>query len=117
MLESEPKDIIEFVDKLKHDQYIDFNKVKFEKEVTPATKQAINMAVKNTKNKADFSFTKQDKIVQDNLANIEELSKYSYLFDKALSPYEKLSKYINGEMGEIFITVEELKSFEEEDIV
>ncbi len=88
----------------------------FEKEVSPATKQAINNFLKNSKDKAEFNFTKQDKIVKENLARIEELQKYSYLYDKGLNPYDKFARYINESMGEVVISGDELKELAEEEI-
>ena len=116
MLEADPKSIIDYINKLKEDEGIDYIKITFEKEVSPATKQAINNFLKNSKDKAEFNFTKQDKIVKENLARIEELQKYSYLYDKGLNPYDKFARYINESMGEVVISGDELKELAEEEI-
>ena len=49
------------------------------------------------------------------IADTEELQQYSYLFDNSLSEYDILSRYINEDIGEIFITADELKAIVEQE--
>lgn len=115
MLEADPKSILEFVYNLKREKGIDYIKLKFEKEVSPATKDALTNFFKNTKDKLEFNFTKEDRIIKQNLAKAEELQKYAYLFDKNMNQYEKFARYINDNQQEVIITADELKLLAEEE--
>ena len=117
IIDSDPKDIIAYIDKIKKEQEIDYIRVEFGKEV-PADKKSIidSFYRSNGAVKLKYDFTKQQKIVEQSLKEMEDMKKYSYIYDKSLTEYDKLARYINEDMGYIFINGEQIKKFIEEDI-
>ena len=51
---------------------------------------------------------KNDNVVQDIKEVEERYGQYDYLFDKNISPEQKLAQYINQCEGSVFITKEDL---------
>ena len=117
MLNSDPKDIIDYISKLKENEGIDYIKIVFEEEVSPATKHALNEYFRNKRDKVDFRFTLDDSIRQQKInSSSADNDSFKYIFDKSLNEYEKLSRYINEAEKSIIITADELSKLLEEDI-
>jgi hypothetical protein len=55
------------------------------------------------------------KDIQNKLDEMEDFQKFSYIFDKSLSEYDVLARYINDDKGCVFITADEIKRFVEEE--
>ncbi|WP_301214424.1 metallophosphoesterase [uncultured Clostridium sp.] len=116
MVSVDPKVIIDYIDKLKKEKGIDYIRVEFSKELPEDTKYMIDSFFRNNNNvKLNYKFTKEQKFIQDRLQEMNELEKYSYIFDNSLSEYDKLAKYINDDMNSIFISGEEIKKIIEEE--
>ena len=69
----------------------------------------------NSTVKLKYDFTKDKKIVEKRLAEIEELSKYEYLYYDNMTEYDKLAKFINDDLGYIFISADDIKKIVEEE--
>lgn len=116
MVASDPKSIIDYIQKVKEQKGIDFIRVIFTKEASVSTQQMLTSYYKNNKFvKLEYRYTREREIAEKRLADMEEMQQYSYLFDNSLSEYDILSRYINEDMGEIFITADELKSIIEQE--
>ena len=115
MVESNPKSIIDYIDKIKMERGIDFIRIIFTKEMSPDNKAILDSYYRNKPAvKMVHEFTKDQKIVEKQLAELEELQQYQYIFDKSLSEYDILARYINEDMNEIFISGEDIKKIIEE---
>ena len=68
----------------------------------------------NNQVKFKYSFTKQQKEIEDRLTEMEDFAQFSYIFDKSLSEYDILARYINEDKGYVFVTADEIKKFVEE---
>lgn len=116
MIECDPKSIIDYIDKLKRERGIDYIRIEFSKEIPQVTKDMIDSFYRNNSTvKLKYDFTKDKKIVEQRLAEIEELSKYEYLYYDNMTEYDKLSKFINDDLGYIFISADDIKKIVEEE--
>ena len=116
MVAADPKDIIAYIDKIKTEQGIDFIRIDFSLDVSKETKSILDQYYRNKDEvKFKYSFTKEQRDIQRKLNETEEFSKYDYIYDKSLSEYEILARYINEDMGSVFITAEQIKKFIEEE--
>ena len=106
MVNVEPKEIINHIINLKMNG-IDFLKVKFGNATTStdAVKQYFST-------RPDIKIDVQDsgfiQTIKDNQKNNVKFSQYDYLLDPNLNEYEKLTRYINQNKGEEYITTDEL---------
>ena len=115
MLNSDPKEIIDYISKLKEKEGINYIKIVFEEEVSAATKHALNEYFRNKKDKVDFRFTLDDSMRQKQIDSSNN-DQFKYIFDKGLNEYEKLSRYINECEKSIIITSDELVSLLNEEL-
>jgi DNA repair exonuclease SbcCD nuclease subunit len=118
IIDNDPKSIIEYIDKIKNEQGIDYIRVEFSKDVPNDKKVIIDTFYRNNPNvKLKYDkFSKEQVIMQNKLQEMEDdMQKYSYIYDKSLTEYDKLARYINEDMGKIFITADQIKKIIEED--
>ena len=116
MIECDPKSIIDYIDKIKREKGIDYIRIEFSREVPKITKDMIDSFYRNNSTvKLKYDFTKDKKIVEKRLAEIEELSKYEYLYYDNMTEYDKLAKFINDDLGYIFISADDIKKIVEEE--
>ena len=116
MIECDPKSIIDYIDKSKREKGIDYIRIEFSREVPKITKDMIDSFYRNNSTvKLKYDFTKDKKIVEKRLAEIEELSKYEYLYYDNMTEYDKLAKFINDDLGYIFISADDIKKIVEEE--
>ena len=116
MLNSDPKEIIDYMNKLKENEDIDYIKITFEEEISAATRQALSEYFRNKKDKVDFRYSQSDKIREQQIKDaMEENDKYKYIFDKTLTEFDKFARYINEAEQSIIVTAEELKQLLEEE--
>lgn len=117
ILDNDPKTIIEYVDKIKEEQGIDYIRVEFSREVPSDKKVIIDSFFRNNGNvKLKYDYVKEQKIVEQTLQEMEDMQKYSYIFDKSLNDYDKFARYINEDMGYIYVTGEKIKMILEEEM-
>lgn len=115
LLKSDPKDIIEYVNTVQS-KGIDFVRIEFnEVNTTPNANLDIVKQFYSNNAKVKLKINKSDTIEQLSLENAEDNSKYDYMYDKELSPYDILSKYIEEKEGCVYVTAEEIKQFVEND--
>ena len=105
MLTEDPKKVIEYIKKLK-DNGIDYLRVEF---TMPSNNLPIIKEYFRTSNNVVIKDDRQaQQLTARNEAIKEKYEKFSYILDKNVNPYEKVSKYINQCMGKVFITTDEL---------
>lgn len=107
MINNDPKDVINYITRLKEVEGIDYIKIRF-------TESSNNISIlkkyyKNNFNividASDIQF--QETIRENQKAN-DKFKEYEYLMDTNLSPYDIFTRYVNQCKGEQFITVDEL---------
>ena len=107
MINSDPKDIINYVSKLRQ-QGIDYVKIRF-----TGTSPNIGIIKKYYKNDfnivVDASDAQFQETIRENQKANDQFKEYDYLMDPNLSPYEIFTRYVNQCKGEQFITVDELE--------
>jgi len=117
IIDSDPKSIIQYIDRVKIEQDIDYIRIEFSKEILPDKKSIIDSFYRNNGTvKLKYDFTRDQKIVETRLQEMEDMQKYSYIYDKSLTEYDKLARYINEDMGVIYVTADQIKKIIEEDI-
>lgn len=117
LLNSDPKDIINYINTLKKEQGIDNIRVKFNSEVNDDTSQILKAYYRNNSSvKIDLSNSKKLQAIKKDIGSKEEFEKYSYFFDSKLDEYDILSRYINEQEGYAFITASRLKELVTSDI-
>ena len=110
MISNDPKEIIDYISKLKADQGIDFIKVKFRTQVPSESKVILNNYYRNN----SYSFIeflndielKKESLSEESLNKLEE---YNYLIDPNVSDFERFVRYVNDSEGEKILSVESLK--------
>lgn len=106
MVKCDPQEVIRYLTNLKANG-VDFVKVRFTQG--GPTVNALKSYYKTNNNviidTADVQF---QETVKENQKNNEMYEEYSYIFDQNLSEYDILTRYINQQKGEEYITVDEL---------
>lgn len=116
LVSEDPKQIIDYINKLKIEQGIDFIKVRFRVPVPGYNKTIINNYYRNNSNvNIEFMDIKEAEEKRKE-EQIKQNSQYSYLIDNTISDFERFVRYVNESEGEQFITVEKLKELLSEQI-
>lgn len=107
LLSDDPKNIIDYINNLKS-QGIDHIRVQFtiDKEDILNIIKYYYQSDPNVKIQELYKETKMKNKIAEELSS--RYSGYDYILDDNLSPYEKLSRYINQEKGYAYITTDEL---------
>lgn len=107
LFNNDPQKIISYINQRMIDEHIDYIRVLFD-SIGESDFEVIKTYYRNNKNVSIVNRSVQEKVER----GIEEVhsryDKYSYLFDKNISPEEKLANYINQCKNSIFITKEDL---------
>ena len=110
MLMCDPKDVIEYVNKLKdqgiHNIRLEFTSVD---EKTLPNFNIINNYYKNSNSvKIKSSYSQTQKIMRENSEVLSQYTDYDYVLDPKLSPNEIFCRYVNQQKGYQYITVDKL---------
>lgn len=108
--------IINYINNLKEERGIDYIRVEFKVEVQNEIKALLDTYYRNNSRvKLKYDYVKEEEVCKT-LAEINEsLNEYAYLYDPALTEYDKLARFINGDMGYVYVTAEEIKKIVEEE--
>ena len=111
LLCTDPKKVIEYIDNLKAKENIDYIRLKC--KLTPDLESNMKIIQEYYRTNKTVRF-KIDKVMTDEEKSIAEkntdlYNKYSYVFDKSMSAYDILAKYIMDNEDGIFITGEDIK--------
>lgn len=111
LLCTDPKKVIEYIDNLKDKENIDYIrlKCKLTPDLEPNMKiiQEYYRTNKTVKFKIDKVMTDEEKSIAEK--NTDLYNKYNYVFDKSMSAYDILARYIMDNEDGIFITGEDIK--------
>ena len=111
LLCTDPKKVIEYIDNLKAKENIDYIrlKCKLTPDLEPNMKiiQEYYRTNKTVKFKIDKVMTDEEKSIAEK--NTDLYNKYNYVFDKSMSAYDILARYIMDNEDGIFITGEDIK--------
>ena len=114
LITQDPRKVIEYIDKLKEEENIDYLRIVFRKEVPQENLAVIREYYKNN-GRIKFKL-EEEKKSNNTLPKPEvDYGKYDYLFDPNLSEYDKLAIYINDREQCIFISADEIKKIMEEE--
>ncbi len=111
-----PKDMIEYINRLKQERGIDYLKIKFEYPIAGADKVIINNYYRNSPTTFVEFLNMQEERKKEMEANGIVNDELSFLLNPTLSEYEKFIMYVNMKEGCEFITIDKLKSILEEEI-
>lgn len=112
LMVQDPKDIIQYIDNLKEKDHIDYLRLEFSDEV-PSDNIEIIKKYYQTNGKIKLKLNRKKELSSD-IIEEEKFQKYDYIFDKNLSPYEILARYINEQEHAVLIDADTIKSFMEE---
>ena len=114
MLDSDPRQVIEYI-KAKQAEGIEHIRIQFTKNNEDNLAIIRSYFRNNGSVKIDANF-KNDAMVKELEKTKAHNLGYDFIFDASASPYEKLSKYINQQEGNVIITAEELVQLLEEEL-
>lgn len=119
LLNSNPDDIIKYVNNIKESQGIDYIRLEILRDPTEANTATIDLIKKYFKLNNTVSIKNKVDKNKQNIETSEFLEKnkeYDFILDKSLSSEDILVRYINHNKGYLYITTEELKEILLEDI-
>ena len=115
LLNSDPKDIVAYIKRIKKEQHIDFIRVQFNN--AGENMNIVRNYFRNSNTVKLQELDKKDKQMQQiDQTILEQNTQYSYILDNEISDYDKFIMYINQNEGYDFITTDELIKLLEEDI-
>ena len=107
IISEDPQVVIQYINKLKTDEGIDFIKIRFNNSVSNANKIVINNYYKSRDNVIiEFLSTQEEELKKAELQNTIE--QYNFILDPNLTDEQKFCMYVNEQEGYEFITVEKL---------
>lgn len=116
LVSEDPKKIIDYINRLKNEQNIDFIKVRFRVPVPGYNKTIINNYYRNNKNTFVEFLDVKEVEEQKKIEQIKQNSQYNYLMDNSISDFERFVRYVNESEGYEFITVQKLTELLSENI-
>lgn len=109
LVSTDPKQIIEFINKMQRDEGIDYLKIKFEVPIKGADKVTIDGYYRNNpRTFVEFLDILEEKKIQDKQQGIID-SEYDFILDPKISDLEKFCMYVNMKEGTDFIKVDQLR--------
>lgn len=106
---NDPNDIINYINDYIKTNNVDYIRIVFD-SMPESNFTVLKTYYRNNRNVTLLNKTKEEKIEKDVEDMQNRYAEYAYLFDKNITPEEKLVNYINQCKGSIFITVEDLKN-------
>lgn len=113
LIANDPKDIIEYINNLKEKENIDYIRIEFGEDF-PRDNIELLKAYYQANGKIKMKMTRSKQISQENNFNTQLYDQYSYMFDKNLSPYDILARYINEQENSVIVTGDQIKELVED---
>lgn len=113
LIANDPKDIIEYINNLKEKENIDYIRIEFGEDF-PRDNIELLKAYYQTNGKIKMKMTRSKQVSQENNFNTQLYDQYSYMFDKNLSPYDILARYINEQENSVIVTGDQIKELVED---
>jgi len=115
LINSDPREIIEYIKMIKEEQHIDFIRVQFNN--AGENMSIVRNYFRNSSSVKLQELDKKDKQMQQiDQTILEQNTQYSYILDNGISDYDKFVMYINQNEGYDFISTDELIKLLEGDI-
>lgn len=114
LVNSDPSVIVKEIEALKADG-IDHLRIEITSQIPSETIGVIKEYFHNDKT-IKFKQQTQTGLKEDKKEANALTEEYSYIFDKTMSPYEILARFINSKQNEIILTADKIKELVEEDI-
>lgn len=107
LISEDPKQIIDYINRLRVEQGIDYIKVRFRIPIPGYNKTIINNYYRNNPNTFVEFMDKKEVEEQKQTEQIKS-TEYNYLIDNSISDFERFVRYVNESEGYEFITVQKL---------
>lgn len=108
----DPKEIIDFINRVKEERDIDYIRIDFNRNIPIDNLEILKAYYKNNNhvkiNTNDIKKIEEQKRIENN----DLYDKYDYLFSK-MNEFDILAKFINDDMGHIYIEGKEIKELVE----
>ena len=108
LMTNDPKDIIEYINNLKEKENIDYLRIEFN-EKFPSDNIELLKAYYQTNGKIKMKLNRSKSYMESKSVDSKKYNEYSYMFDKNLSPYDILARYINEQENSVIITGDQIK--------
>lgn len=108
LMNNDPKDVIEYINNLKEKENIDYIRIEFS-EKFPSDNIELLKAYYQTNGKVKMKLNRSKSSIETNSIDTKKYDEYSYMFDKNLSPYDILARYINEQENAVLITGDQIK--------
>lgn len=115
LLSQDPKVIIDYINDLKEKEGIDYLRIELSNKL-PTEDIDIIRNYYQTNSHIKFKFSRSKDEVEESVLDQEKIDKFGYIFDKNLSPYDILARYINDKENAILIDADTIKALMEEQI-
>ena len=110
ILMSDPKDIVDYINKLREEKSIDHIRLKCISTID--TQDTINILKEYYRldKTVKWKISKEEDLVKEEMdRKTQDLyNKYSYFFNKSMSPYEILARFINDSQSDIIVTADQI---------
>lgn len=113
LMTNDPKDIIEYINNLKEKENIDYIRIEFSEEF-PTDNVELLKAYYQTNGKIKMKMNRSKQKIQEDKINTQLYDQYSYMFDKNLSPYDILARYINEQENAVLVSGDQIKQLVED---
>ena len=110
LVSEDPKKIIDYINRRKEEEGIDYIKVKFRVPVIGSNRTIINNYYRNNPNTFVEFLNIEEAEQQKREIELANNEKYSYLTDRSISDMERFVRYVNDSEGSEFITVQQLSN-------
>ena len=115
LLSQDPKVIIDYINDLKEKEGIDYLRIELSNKLLTEDIDIIRNYYQ-TNSHIKFKFSRSKDEVEESVLDQEKIDKFGYIFDKNLSPYDILARYINDKENAILIDADTIKALMEEQI-
>ena len=111
LLTSDPKDVIDYINALKDKENIDYLRLKC--RVNPDNQDSIKIIQEYYRTNKTIKFKLEKMLGPDEKSLDEQTSemyeRYKYIYDKSMSPYDILARFIQDNEPDIIISGEDIK--------
>lgn len=108
LIQGNPDTVIKYLNDLKEKENIDFLRIEIDSEAPKGNIDVLRTYYRNDSN-ISFKVDTRKKIEKEKALKDEELSeRYSYILDKGMTEYDKLAKYINDDIGYIYVSSQDI---------
>lgn len=112
IMTNDPKDVIQYINDLQEKDNIDYIRITLSEEFPSDNIELLKSYYQNN-GKIKLKLTKSKQQIAKESMDNKLYEEYSYIFDKNLSPYEILAKYINDQENSVLVSADVIKDLVE----